>query len=365
MGNVELRSSAGLSAPLSPEIAGLAKILSGAGYETAYFGKWHLGGNPSEHGFQSSMPDSGTPLEGTLKFLENRKGSQAGRRPLLLFVSWLSPHQIYAVNDSRATDVAGDSASLATIPLPANLRDNLQGKPFPQVHFLKEDQGKPFQNYRPEEWRRYISFYNRLVAQVDREIGQVVRAVREESANSLIFFSSDHGDLGGAHGLPFKGPAMYEELVRVPLLFSWPGRLKPGVTRELVSNIDVLPTICELLSLPVPDGVDGISLASILLGRNRELRRDALFGEYYGKQNWRVPIRMVRTRDWKYVRYVKYGEELYDLQSDPGELRNLAAAPTAAGRRKELSSRLDRWIAQTKDPFPQLTVTDRSGRVLQ
>ena len=70
---------------------------------------------------------------------------------------------------------------------------------------------------------------------------------------------------------------------------------------------------------------------------------------------------MLRTQRWKYVRYVRYGEELYDLSSDPGELRNLAREPTAQSELKRLSADLDTWIRRTADPFPSLTVTDRAG----
>ena len=69
-----------------------------------------------------------------------------------------------------------------------------------------------------------------------------------------------------------------------------------------------------------------------------------VFGEYYGKQAWRVPIRMVRTARWKYVRYLSYGEELYDLAADPGELRNLVREPSAASERTRLARELDDWI---------------------
>lgn len=88
-----------------------------------------------------------------------------------------------------------------------------------------------------------------------------------------------------------------------------------------------------------------------------------IFVEYYGKQSWRVPIRMVRTARWKYVRYAAYGEEVYDLDADPGELRNLAQEQHAASERTRLSRALDDWIRRTADPFPRLTVTDRAGRV--
>jgi arylsulfatase A-like enzyme len=129
-----------------------------------------------------------------------------------------------------------------------------------------------------------------------------------------------------------------------------------------VSLIDLLPTLCDLTGVPAPNGVDGVSLRPVLEQRAPQVR-EMVFAEYYGKQSWRVPIRMVRTARWKYVRYLGYGEELYDLGSDPGELRNLAREPGAASDRTRLARALDDWIRRTDDPFPRLTTTDRSGNV--
>jgi arylsulfatase A-like enzyme len=116
-----------------------------------------------------------------------------------------------------------------------------------------------------------------------------------------------------------------------------------------------------------PGGADGVSLRPILepaASGSVKWTRDTVFGEYYGKQAWRVPIRMVRTARWKYARYLGYGEELYDLAADPGELRNLALDPKAASERTRLARELDDWMRRTGDPFPRLTVTDRSGKVV-
>jgi arylsulfatase A-like enzyme len=155
---------------------------------------------------------------------------------------------------------------------------------------------------------------------------------------------------------------MYEELIRVPLVISWPDRIPPADTDALVSLIDLLPTLCVLTGVAAPQGIDGLSLVPILEQRAGRVR-DMVFGEYFGKQAWRVPIRMVRTERWKYVRYRSDGEELYDLDADPGELRNLARDPGGAAERARLGRELDDWMRRTADPFPGLTTTDRSGTV--
>jgi len=156
---------------------------------------------------------------------------------------------------------------------------------------------------------------------------------------------------------------MYEEVIRVPLVISWPGRVRAARSDALVSLIDLLPTLCDLTGVPAPDDVDGLSLRPVLEQLAPHVR-DVVFAEYYGKQAWRVPIRMARTARWKYVRYLGYGEELYDLAADPGELRNLAREPGAASDRTRLARELDAWIRRTGDQFPRLTTTDRSGKIV-
>lgn len=351
---------AGMSRALDRSLPTLGRVFADAGYETAYFGKWHLGGTPGDYGFEShnSRIDDSMLAGHVVSYVQKRAASGT-RRPLFLVVSWLNPHDIY--NVLRAAQP--DSRALATARLPSNLADDLRRKPFPQRHYLEEDQGQPFVGADAELWRRYRAFYNGLVETVDREIGKVLDGLERSDIPPITVFSTDHGDYGGAHGLPYKGPAMYEEVVRVPLVISWPGRIRPAHSDALVSLIDLLPTLCDLAGVPAPDGVDGLSLRPILEQRASGAR-EMIFGEYYGKQSWRVPIWMVRTARWKYVRYLSYGEELYDLSADPGELRNLAQEPSAASERTRLARELDNWIRRTGDPFPGLTTTDRTGRIV-
>jgi arylsulfatase A-like enzyme len=368
MGNTAPKGPpAGMSEALDRTLPTLGRVFAAAGYETAYFGKWHLGGTPGEYGFavhDSAIGDR-TLARDVVAFLRQRADG-ARRKPLVLVVSWLDPHDIYGVLNAPLPD----ARALGAVRLPDNLVDDLGTKPFPQRHYLQDDQGRPFVGADREIWRRYRAFYNGLVEKVDREIGSVLAALPQGRVAPITVFSTDHGDLGGSHGLPYKGPAMYEELVRVPLVISWPGRLRPARSDALVSLIDLLPTLCDLAGVPAPEGIDGISLRPVLDGRTRQPfdsrgAREMVFAEYYGKQSWRVPIRMVRTAQWKYVRYLHYGEELYDLAADPGELRNLARDAGAARERARLARALDEWIRRTVDPFLQLTVTDRSGKVVE
>lgn len=349
----------GMSPPLDRSLPTIARVFGSAGYDTAYFGKWHLGGTPGDYGFEvhdARLQDE--TLAGRVVDFLKRRVAGGARKPLLLIVSWLNPHDIYGALKSSP-----DERRVAAAPLPANLADTLRQKPFPQRHYLEEDQGRPYVGAGADVWRRYRAHYGELVERVDRDIAVVLDAVPRGDVAPITVFSSDHGDLGGAHGLPYKGPAMYDELIRVPLVVSWPGHLRPARSEALAGVMDVLPTLCDLTGVRAPAGIDGLSLRRVAERRAPSVR-EMIFGEYFGKQAWRVPIRMVRTAQWKYVRYLNYGEELYDLTSDPGELRNLIAEPLAASTRARLSRELDDWIRRTGDPFPTLTVTDRSGRVV-
>jgi arylsulfatase A-like enzyme len=366
MGNVAGSEDvpAGQSPPLDPAIPSLGRRFANAGYEAAYFGKWHLGGTAADHGFDvdnaDRTPDK-TLADQVVTFLDRKQPNDKRRTPRLIVVSWINPHDIYHIR----RDEQRDFPIHPQVSAPESLVDDLADKPLPQRHYLAEDQGKPLREYTVTDWRRYKSFYHHLTEQVDEQIGKVVEALRRNNAQTLIVFSSDHGDLGGAHGLPFKGPAMYDELIRVPLTITWPGHIKPAVRNELVSLIDILPTLCDLADIDRPDGIDGRSLRPLITqGASSDPSwREAVYGEYYGKQNWRVPIRMVRTGRWKYVRYLDDGEELYDLQFDPHELHNLAGHERFVHRKQKLVTQLDRWIQRTGDPFATLTTTDRNGHV--
>jgi arylsulfatase A-like enzyme len=345
---------------LKPELPSLGTVFRGANYQTGYFGKWHLGGDPHDHGFQAyhgcGRGIGEDVAEKSAAFLTDVK------EPFFLFCSFVNPHDIYGFARLKETI----ARSKERVRIPANLHDDLSKRPQPQLQYLREDQGKAAQGLTDQDWTDYLNVYEYLVEKVDGNIGKILEALERRglARRTIIVFTSDHGDHGGAHGLPFKGPAMYEELVRIPLAVSFPDEIPPGRRlNDLVVNVDLLPTLCDLAGLPVPKRIHGRSLKPLLRG-NKVAWRDYVIGEYYSKQRWVNPIRMVRTRERKYTRYRKWGEELYDLRSDPGELNNLAGSETHAASRRKLSAVLDEWIRRTGDPFESLFPTDRQGKTV-
>jgi len=353
MGNIG--AAGGNSLP--EELPSLGHVFSEAGYRTAYFGKWHLGGDAHDYGwkvYDECGRGVGEPVaERSVEFLNEVA------EPFFLFASFVNPHDIYGFERLSKTI----RRSSRGIKLPANLRDDLSKKPWPQLQYLLEDQGKAALGFTEKDWVEYLNVYEHLVEKADSNIGRILAALRQRrlEREMIVVFTSDHGDHGGGHGLSFKGPAMYEELVRIPLAISFPGTIAAGRrVEELVVNVDLLPTLCDLVGLPAPEGIHGKSLAPLLEGK-RPPWRDFVIGEYYSKQKWVNPIRMVRTKDLKYTRYRKWGEELYDLRSDPGELNSLAADEDHKAAKEKLSAVLDEWVRATNDAFESLVPTDRAG----
>jgi len=208
-------------------------------------------------------------------------------------------------------------------------------------------------DYTEADWKRYVSAYYELIEKVDNHLGRILDALEARGLRerTLVVYTSDHGDMAGSHGLPFKGPFMYDELLRVPFIVSWPDTLPQGVPcNELVSNIDVAPTLCAAGNIDWPERFVGRDLATLFKDPTTPWR-DEIFAEYYAKQHWANPIRTVRTQRWKYNLYLDGGEELYDLSKRPLEVHNLAGAEECRAIQEDLSQRLLTWRRETEDPF--------------
>jgi choline-sulfatase len=319
-----------LGKPLSPELPTVGKVFRDAGYRTGYFGKWHLGaeeGSLEAFGFSKSV-------RGRDRAVADAAAAwmRAQSKPWLAWVSILNPHDITGFARQRASVIAR-----AGVPAPVTGLENLAGKPSEQRAFMDIDDGRPALNYKPEDWIRYRSYYLELMEKVDECLGAVMSAI-EDWNNTVFLYTSDHGDALGEHGLPFKGPFMYEPLLRIPLVICAPG-LKPAERDDLAASIDVAPTVASLAGLRWPAKVTGRDLSHGPTGR------EAVLLEYYAKQKWINPIRTIRTRRWKLNWYDSGNQELYDLREDPNETRNLAADPAALKTRRELEDRLNAWRA--------------------
>ena len=188
----------------------------------------------------------------------------------------------------------------------------------------------PTRNYTPDDWRRYRNLYYRLVEKVDAEIGKILNAIDKQDLwkNTVVIFTSDHGDGVGAHHWNQKS-ALYEEVVNIPLIVTLPGKKNAGKEMpQLVNNgVDFFAAVCDWAGIRLPEGLHGVSFRSLVEKADPSLRHqdyivtETTFDKGGNTRGWAL-----RTSRYKYVLYDKgrYREQLFDMEKDRGEMRNLA-----------------------------------------
>lgn len=351
------------SKALDPVLPTLGSCLQQSGYRTGYFGKWHLGSAVSSFGFEDvkeyGRGNDSKVTDEVLRFL-----AEKDKRPWFSMVSYDNPHDIYLIEEEIE---AGREIKTSQIDLPVNFSDDLSTKPRAQRQFRDEDQGEPLRHYSEEEWKHYIAFYYQLIERIDAEVGKIINKLIEldQLEQTIIIFTSDHGDLMGAHRSPYKGPMMYDELIKVPFIIRYPRLLPLNESREqLMINADLLPTICDLIGIEIPTDLDGISLKEILLDSQAKGREEVLL-QYYSKQKWVNPIRTLVTHDYKYNLYLSGEEELYVIAGTDGEARNLAEERDYQQVKESLKERLITYIKKEEDPFFSYALTNRAGEMIK
>ncbi|NQT54334.1 sulfatase-like hydrolase/transferase [bacterium] len=379
------KNEEGGQATVTPAIQrqAMGHVLRRAGYETVYGGKTHLPRRMGleQIGFRQLTRDSrGKLADACASYLK-----QPHAKPFLLVASFINPHDIcyMAINDharSQGKPPVGnlDSRICEGLideprkklkefvaqhcpPLPAN-----HGVPAlePECITRRYVAARRFRLYAREKWsgdlwRLHRWAYCRLTEMVDAHVGKVLDAVRDAGLedNTLIIFTSDHGDHDGAHGLEHKS-ILYEEAARIPFLMSYKGAIPAGRVDEahLVSNgLDLLPALCDYAGVAPPEGLHGASLRAIAEGRPTATWRDHLVIE---SQNGR----MVRTKRHKYNVYDsgKHREQLINLEADPGEMTNLAEDPRHKATLDQHRALLQRWVEATGDTIAAKYIV-RSG----
>jgi arylsulfatase A-like enzyme len=199
-----------------------------------------------------------------------------------------------------------------------------------------------------------------MIANLDWNIGRLLAALEETglSENTILVFTSDHGEMFGAHGRRAKN-IFFEEAIRVPFLMRWPAGLA-GKSRSdvLLNTPDIMPTLLGLMEIPIPQAVEGSDLSRCLQG-SCAVEPDAAFLQGMGcTAAWEdgYEWRALRTRRYTYALYRADGSELlFDHQADPLQLRNLAGDPAHAELRAQFRAQLQERMHALQDEFRQCT----------
>lgn len=338
----------------------MGELFQAAGYETAYAGKWHvhaafpaymgrqipgftvlpLGGSDPRQGdkrTEQKSPQCDPHIAAAaIQFLH-----QPHRQPFLLTVSLLNPHDICEFGryeGFRKPQLPTDESVLP--PAPRNLRDSA---PLPSA--LDDDLAEHAE--RTElEWRQYLWVYHRLVESSDQLIGRILDALDQAglASSTIVVFTSDHGDMLGAHGMVSK-QKLYEESVAVPLVIAAPGTTPAVDQRHLVGGIDILPTFLDYAGIAAPESLEGRSLKPLVEGRPTAWR------EWIAAETFGPEARMIRTDRYKYIAFAagQRREQFFDEAQDPGELRNLVADPAVAAELERHRRLLAEWMQATDD----------------
>lgn len=365
----------------------MGDIFRAAGYQTAWAGKWHvpvaypgfLSGpratipgfdvlpleGPGHRSNKDTAPGLGSDPVATaaaIKFLQ-----QPHTKPFLLTVSILNPHDICEYPKAPQHFPKPDPEAVLP-PLPANFSATKDEPSVLQTRHARDLKPESeVAGWGEKEWRTYRWVYDRLTETADGLIGQVLDALEQsgQAENTIIVFTSDHGEMNGAHKLRTK-MYLYEEAVAVPLIICLPGKsTQPLVVKSthlVSSGLDILPTLCDYAGVKVPSDAafEGLSLRPLIEQKPAAWRK-YLVVEMGGAN----AARMLRTDRYKYIVYAtgENPEQLFDLQADPGETNNLAGASASQAVLDEHRRLLKEWMAQTKDDtFGKKSGSSSSGK---
>lgn len=278
-------------------------------------------------------------MDSAIKSILERETSDA---PWCHYIGTLGPHDPYVVPKEFL-----DMYNLEDIQLPESFYDHMMDKPA-----LYRRTKERYSQLPELEHRKSILHYLAFCTYEDYLFGKVLQALEQkgELENTVVVYTSDHGDYMGEHGLWAKGLPCFQSAYHVPLLIKWPeGAVNPGRTvDEFTTLSDFAPTILEIADVKVDREFSGKSLVPFLKGEKVENWRDVVFTQTNGNELYGIQ-RSVMTREWKYVYNGFDYDELYNLKEDPNEIHNLIDDERYKGVVKEMCWRMWEFAYEHKD----------------
>ena len=343
-------------------------LLQKAGYSTALIGKWHLGALPHQHPTNNGFDH----------FMGHIGGGWSPKNPTLEV-------------EGTATKLDGFSVNLCTDEAIRWMR-TVQDKPFALCVHYREPHS-PYTPMPPQDMaklkeldptvpqergldidkvKKSTKDYYAAITAIDRNVGRMLDELDalKLTDNTIVIFTSDHGYNIGHHTIQHKGnghwiagglrgpkrPNMWDTSLRIPLIIRWPGVTQPGqVIHNIVTNMDTFLSVTDMLNVAVPADAKphGRSYTPLLRGESADDWPTTFYGAYDLHNGGLAYMRMIRTPEWKLIRHYHANglDELYDLQMDPGETRNLYGQRKHAKMRQELQTKLNAWRRSVNDPL--------------
>ncbi len=365
--------------PASHRLTTFPLLLQRSGYETAFVGKWHMGNDESPRpGFDRWVSFKGQGTYINPDFNEDGVSTKrAGyitdiltgyavdfikrqhQKPFLMYLAHKAIHPEVKQRDDGSVNLADAELFVpaerhrklyesAAIPRRPNYKRTPEGKPSLQRRIGDLPPLGPGTATSDES----ILGRQRSLMAIEDGVSKILNALKDTGQldNTIVVFASDNGYFYGEHGLSVERRLAYEESIRMPLLVRYPKVIKPGTVRdEFALNIDLAPTLLQLAGVTVPTTMQGHSLVPLLRGARSSWRNSFLIEYYSDKVFPRVSqmgYKAVRTARWKYIHYLELPgmDELYDLKSDPYELKNLIDDPASVKPLIELKKEMERLL---------------------